>query len=188
MSDPFKQPNHESDGKTSRDHDAMNMDATFVPESPPDAPQEETDYSATITGMPLPVDDDEEFDSQRFDDGVSNADMVTFVPIDEDSKEEAPLDNTDATFVDLSAEPAGSTNTLATIVPDQINEISDGDSFSGTVISEDSERVADTSTIINQSGEGLAAERGERPEATIEAQRRATPEPGRQLLDCRRAD
>ena len=55
MSDPFKQSNHESGGDKSRDHEAMNMDATFVPESPTDSPDEETDYSATITGMPLPV-------------------------------------------------------------------------------------------------------------------------------------
>jgi hypothetical protein len=91
MSDPSKKSNYEAGDEQSRGHEAMNVDATFVPEPPADSPQEETDYSATITGMPLPVDDDEEFDSQRFDDGTSNSDMATFVPADEESDGEACL-------------------------------------------------------------------------------------------------
>ena len=179
MSDPFKQSNHESGGDKSRDHEAMNMDATFVPESPPGSPEEETDYSATITGMPLPVDDDEEFDSHRFDDGTSNSDMVTFVPTDDEPEEEAALDNTDATFVGQSAEPAFAEDGSATVVPEEVSEHSEGDSFSGTVIAENPDEIADTSTIINQSGEGLAAERGDRPDATIAAPRKAAPRSGK---------
>ncbi len=182
MSDPSKKPNSESGDEQSRDHEAMNMDATFVPESPTDSPAEETDYSATITGMPLPVDDDDEFDSQRFDDGTSNSDMATFVPADEEPEEAAALDNTDVTFVGLTAEPDSAEDSSATMVPDPVSEHSehsDGDSFSGTVIAENPDEIADTSTIINQSGAGLAAERGERPDATIAAQRKSGPRSGK---------
>lgn len=179
MSDPLKQSTYESDGEKSRELDAMNMDATFVPDSPPESPEVETDYSATITGMPLPEDDDDEFDSQRFDDGTSNADMLTFVPADGEPQEDAALDNDNATFVSISSEPDASDISSATIVPDQNSGISDGDSFSGTVIAENPDEIADTSTIINQSGEGLAAERGERPDATIAAQRKSGPKSGK---------
>ena len=176
MSDPSKQSTHKSDDENSRDN-SMNMDSTFVPESPPDSREVETDYSATITGMPMPVDDDDdEFDSERFDDGSSNADMVTFVPQQEASVEESEEEsddspsNTDVTFVGMPAESDASEDSLATVLPEQRNEIADGDSFSGTVIAENPDEIAATATIVNQSGEGLAAERGQAPDSTIAAQ------------------
>ena len=173
MSDPSKQSTHKSGDENSQD-DSVNMDATFVPESPPAQPEVETDFSATITGMSMPVDDDDDqFDAERFDDGTSNAAMVTFVPEEPQSAEESgqefdhPLSNTDATFVGMPAESDVSGDTPATVHPEQSNEIANGDSFSGTVIAETPEEIADTSTIINQSGEGIAAERGQAPDITI---------------------
>jgi WD40 repeat protein/serine/threonine protein kinase len=179
MSDPSKKSNSESGGEQSRDHESMNMDATFVPESPAVSREEEPDYSATITGMPLPTDDDDEFDSQRFDDGTSNADTATFVPTNSEPEEEPGIDRADTTFIGFSAEENSSEDSSATVVPDQSNEVIEGDSFSGTVIAQNPEEIADTSTIINRSGEGLAAERGERPDATIAAQRKSAPRPGK---------
>ena len=179
MSDPSKQSTHRSSDENSRDN-SVNMDATFVPESVHDSLEVETDYGATITGMPVYVDDDDDdLDSERFDDDSSNADMVTFVPQEpasvEDSGEESdhPLSNTAATFVGMSAGSDISEDNPATVLPEQSNEIADGDSFSGTVIAENPDEIADNSTIINQSGEGLAAERGQTPDSTIADQRKS---------------
>ena len=128
MSDPSKQSTHKSGDENSRD-DSVNMDATFVPESLPDSPEAETDYGATITGMPIHLDDDDdEFDSERFDDESSN-EMVTFVPQEPASVEESgeesdnPLSNTDATSVGMSAGSDISEDNLATILPEQSNEL-----------------------------------------------------------------
>lgn len=188
MSDPSKQSTPQSGDENSRD-DSVNMDATFVPESPSDSPEVETDYSATITGMPMPVDDDDDqFDAECFDDGASNADMVTFVPEEPQSAEESgqesdqPLSNTDATFVGMPAESDDSGNTPATVHPEQSNEIANGDSFSGTVIAETPEEITDTSTIINQSGEGIAAERGQTPDITIADRRKSGPQSGKSTV------
>ena len=188
MSDPSKQSTHKSGDDNSR-NDSVKMDATFVPESLTDSPEVETDYGATITGMPLDVDDDDdEFASERFDDGASNADMVTFVPEEPQSAEESgqefdqPLSNTDATFVGMPAESDDSGDTPATVHPEQSNEIVDGDSFSGTLIAENPEEIADTSTIINQSGEGLAAERGQTPDSTIADQRKSRLQSGKSTV------
>ena len=188
MSDPSKQSTHKSGDENSQD-DSVNMDATFVPESPPAQPEVETDFSATITGMSMPVDDDDDqFDAERFDDGTSNAAMVTFVPEEPQSAEESgqefdhPLSNTDATFVGMPAESDVSGDTPATVHPEQSNEIANGDSFSGTVIAETPEEIADTSTIINQSGEGIAAERGQAPDITIADQRKSGPQSGKSTV------
>jgi len=188
MSDPSKQSTHKSGDENSRD-DSVNMDATFVPESLPDSPEVETDYGATITGMPLDVDDDDdEFDSGRFEDESSNSDMAPFVPQEpvsvEQSGEESdnPLSNADATFVGMSAGSDDSEDNLATVLPEQSNEIADGDSFSGTVIAENPEEIEDNSTIINQSGEGLAAERGQTPDSTIANQRKSGLQSGKSTV------
>lgn len=189
MSDPSKQSTHESDDEKSRSNEIVNADATFVPESVPDSVEGETDYSATITGMPMPVDDDDdEFEPERFDDGSSNADMVTIVPEQQPSAEESedesddPLSNADVTFVGMPAESEASEDNRATVLPEQSNEIAEGDSFSGTVIAENPDEIAATATIVNQSGEGLAAERGQAPESTIAAQGKSGMQSGKSTV------
>lgn len=173
MSDPSKQSTYESDDRKSRSDEIINADATFVPGPAQDSADAETDYSATITGMPMPVDDDE-FEPERFDDGASSDEMATFVPRQQSDEDESghAVNGTDATLFSISSEPNASEDSPATIVSEQNGQISDGDSFSGTVIAEDPDEIADNATIINQSGEGLAAERSNRPDATIAAGRK----------------
>ena len=185
MSDPSKQSTNKSgDGKY--EVDSVNVDATFVPQPASDSAEPETDYSATITGRPMPEDDDE-FDSQRFDDGASNADMVTVVPQEQSSVEESDRNENsfEATFVNMPDEPDepdASDVSLRTADSDQSSEMGHGDSFSGTAIAENSEEIAGNATVINQSGEGLAANRGASPDATIAGDRKSGLQSGKSTV------